>query len=196
MSHNSNRLFGAVVTLLLLAVGPAAGAADQGKWFVGVYGGDYDPGPSVVDDEATFGARFGYLLTPRVAISASVGVADAESKFDQSTFTGNVKGDFTFLDFNAFYMFRPEKRFRFTAGGGLGGAFASFDGQVTGPGATVVFSDFTDESLTLNAGFGPVFRINDQWILRLLNRYRWFENREDDEVDQETTLGVGYTFGY
>jgi hypothetical protein len=183
------------LTLVLLVAGPAADASDEGKWFGGVYGGNYSPGPDDVDDEGTFGIRVGFVLTPHVSISGSLGVVEAESDFNQTLFTGNVDGDFTFLDFNAFYIFRPESRFHFTVGGGLGGAFASFDGRVTGPGATLIFDDYTDESFTLNAGIGPVFRINDRWFLRLLNRYRWFEKREDDEVDQEITLGVGYVFG-
>ncbi len=195
MRQNAKRLFWVLVVLGIVVAGPPADASDEGRWFGGVYVGNYNPGPDVIDDEPTFGIRVGYVLSPHVSVSGSLGTADAESSFDQVTFTGNVEGDFLFLDANAFYMFRPESRFRFTLGGGVGGAFASFDGQVTGLGAVVTFEDFTDESLTLNAGLGPVFKINDRIFLRLLTRFRWFENREDDEIDQEITLGFGFAFG-
>ena len=54
-------------------------------------------------------------------------------------------------------MFRPDKKLRFTIGGGLGMAFASIDGQVTDGKTTLTFNDYTDDEvdreITLGVGF-------------------------------------------
>ena len=46
-----------------------------------------------------------------------------------------------------------------------------------------------DDSFTLNAGIGPVFKVGKVNI-RILNRWRYFDERDDDEIDSELTIGV------
>ena len=69
MRQNVNRLCWVLVVLGIVVAGPPAGASDEGRWFGVVFGGNYNPGPDVIDDEATFGIRVGYGLSPHVSIS-------------------------------------------------------------------------------------------------------------------------------
>ncbi len=135
------------------------------------YGGVYSPDPGGIDDVATFGLRAGYALSKQVLVSGSLGRVD----FDK------VDADVTLLDVNVGYAFRPDKRFSFVVTGGIGSAFIS-DGPF-------------DDSFTLNVGFGPAIGITDRLFVRLLNRFRWYENRVDNETDREITLGIAYRLG-
>jgi hypothetical protein len=42
----------------------------------------------------------------------------------------------------------------------------------------------------MNVGMGPAIQLNDRLALRILNRFRWYEDRSRDEVDQEITIGL------
>ena len=159
---------------LLVAMGSdtvASKTIPEGSWAVMAYGGVYSPGPGGVDDEATFGVRAGYALSNQLIVSGSLG----RVSFDQ------VDADITLLDVNVGYAFRPDKRLSLVVTGGIGSAFISNGGF--------------DDSFTLNVGFGPAIGITDRLFVRLLNRFRWYENRTDDEIDREITLGIAYRLG-
>ena len=51
------------------------------------------------------------------------------------------------------------------------------------------------DSFIMNVGMGPAIRLNDRLIIRILNRFRYFENRDDDNVDQEITVGLVVKLG-
>ncbi len=47
----------------------------------------------------------------------------------------------------------------------------------------------------MNIAIGPAIGINDRLMIRILNRYRWHEDRNDDNIDQEITLGLVVKLG-
>ncbi len=142
---------------------------EEGRWAVMAFGGMYLPNPGGIDDEAIYGIRGGYALTDRWLISGSLGHSDIGP------------GQQTQFDANVGYTFRPEKRLSLVVTGGMGAAF---------------YKDLAvDDSFTMNIGIGPAIGINDRLMIRILNRYRWHEDRNDDNIDQEITLGLVVKLG-
>ena len=161
-----------------------------------IFGGNYAPGPDdVLDDEATFGLRAITMLSPKVALVGSVSTVNFEDTVTDGMTVVNFDADILLIDISAGYVFRPDKRVNIALGGGIGGAFSSADGTFTTPLVKGFFDDFEESSLTLNAVVGPVIHLTQRIYLKPVMRVRWFENREDDETDVESTLAVGFKFG-
>jgi len=185
-----------VATLILLAGSPAEAQIEEGKWMGEVFGGSYSPGPDdVLDDESTFGLRAITMVTPKLAVVASVSTVNFEDRVSDGGTTVEFDTDVLFIDLSVGYVFRPDKRVNIALGGGIGGAFSSTDGSFSSPAVRGFFDDFDESSLTLSVVVGPVFHLSDRIYLKPLVRARWFENRDDDETDLETTLALGYKFG-
>ena len=91
------------------------------------------------------------------------------------------------------YHIRPDSRFVTTVYAGPGFAFITLDGVVAGPGGPVVaFTGLEDHSFTFHFGAGFKYDLKDNVYLRLASRLRYFEQREEDDLDQEVTIGVGW----
>ena len=188
-----------------------AKAPEAGSFAAGIYGGQYKPGPDILDDQGTFGIRFGWMYTKHVGFSASLGSIKWESDDDEvkrllekefpganlnaSNVRADVDVDILLIDVNAWYVFKPEKRFSFTVGGGIGVTSASADGEIRGPNGTLFFQDITDSSLTANIAVGSIIGITENFFIRLMPKARWYEGREEDAVDIESSLLLGWTFG-
>lgn len=187
------------ISVLAAAGSPAMAAApEEGGWALGVFAGLYSPGPDLFDDSETFGFRVGYRLTEHVGFAGSLGFVSLESEDDEMEdlgLDGKIESDLTLIDLSVAWIFRPEHRFSFVAMGGIGGSFSSTDVELTGPGGgTVRAEDFEDDSFTVNLGLGALIGLGDRMMLRIMPRARYFENRDDDEVDTETTIALGWRF--
>lgn len=168
MRTTTRQIFSALATFAAMT-GPMLAVAEnleEGRWAVMAFGGLYKPNPGGLDNEGIYGIRGGYGITDRVYASTSLGHSDIGP------------GDQTLLDVNGGYVFRPGKRLSMALTGGVGYAFYNDLGSSV------------DDSFTMNVGFGPAIGLNDRLVLRILNRFRWFEDRSDDEVDQEITIGL------
>jgi hypothetical protein len=119
----------------------------------------------------------------------------AEKEYEEGDFCVEIDADFTLADVSLVYIFKPEKKLSLGIGGGIGWAFASADVEVSGPSGSYTLQGLEDDSFTAHAILGPVLKLSDRVFLRLATRFRWFEGREDDEVDREITLGVGFVLG-
>jgi hypothetical protein len=199
------RLVNYAIGLALISIVATAGstafatAPDEGQYGLGVFVGMYQPAGDIFDDSTVVGLRFGAMLTEHVAVSASLGFVGLESDDDEMEdlgLTGDIDADLTLLDINAWYIFTPQKRLSFTVGGGIGGSFASVDADVTlSGGGKLKAEDVEGDSLTVNVGFGPIIGLGERTYLRLLPQFRYYENREDDEIDFQTSLMFGWTLG-
>jgi hypothetical protein len=189
----------ACMALALAALSPAAHAAapKEGKWAIGFYAGTYKPESDDLEDQDTFGVRLGYMFTKHVSFGGSLGLISTESDISGTGVSGEVDIDFTLLDFDFVYAFRPDKRFSIALGGGPGWAFASADGEVTTPLGTVSFEGADDDSFTMNAIVGGAIGLGKtrKFFLRPATRFRWFEKREEDDIDQEFTVMFGWALG-
>ncbi|MEE9255315.1 MAG: hypothetical protein V3U43_10290 [Pseudomonadales bacterium] len=137
---------------------------EEGSWAVMVFGGLHKPKPGGIDNEGVFGIRGARALTDRWVAVGSLGHSDIG------------RGQQTLLDANMSYVFRPDKRLSMVLTGGIGHAFVN---------------DIAErDSFTMNVGFGPMIGLNSRLMIRVLNRFRWFESRDDDNVDQEITIAL------
>jgi hypothetical protein len=186
-----------IAVLMVFVAGSHANAqVEEGQWMGEILGGNYAPGPDdVLDDESTFGLRVVTMLTPKLALVGSLSTVNFEDTVTDGATTVNFDTDILLVDFTAGYVFRPDKRVNIALGGGIGGAFSSTDGTFTTPTVAGFFEELDESSFTLNAAAGPVIHLTRRVYLKPLMRVRWFENREDDETDVESTLAVGFKFG-
>ena len=186
------------MTLLpAIFVSPANAALEEDMWIIYIYGGLYKPGPdNILDDEPAFGARVFHTFTETAGIMGTLG----RTSFDETITSGPFMGtmidlDLTLVDASFVYSFMPKRRFSPSVFGGVGGAFGSASGTIMGPMSGIIFSDLDDSSLTINAGIGTTAQFTDRFFMRLQSMWRFFENRENDETDQETSLNFGWRLG-
>jgi outer membrane beta-barrel protein len=148
-----------------------------------------------LDDDVTYGLRYGYNLTDNWGIEFSLGQTN-------SSVTGlagrDIDLDLTTFDVDAIYHFNPSGPFVPYLVAGLGYASADLDRPIVGTvdGITARIND--DEGFTANVGFGAKYFVTDRVSLRFDARYRYVDqvvNHFDDSLNTfETTLGVGFKF--
>jgi hypothetical protein len=82
-------------------------------------------------------------------------------------------------------------------GGGAGFAFANGTGKVQTPTGTISFEDAYSDSFTLNAIVGFPIGLGNakKFFLVPSTRFRWFEQREEDAIDEDVTLTFVWVFG-
>lgn len=171
----------AICTMSGATLAFAEGAFDKGRWAVMVFGGINKAKPHGVHNEVVYGIRAGYALTERFLVGGSLGHSDFGFG-EQTTIDGNVGYHFPLS--KKLYFLGPDfimERISMAFVGGAG--YAAFKNLGS------------SGSFTMNVGLGPAFVINDRLVLRILNRYRWFEDRNRDEVDQEFTMGLVVKLG-
>lgn len=160
---------------------------EQGKWILGVYGGVYQPSYDYVDDAGTGGLRLGYGAAEKVMVNISVGIAELDA--DAPTLTGELET--TVAEVTTSYIL----------GSGalglelfVGGGYAWIDddlvedvdpefGVCGGP------CQHNDNTWTLSAGLGPVLKLGPV-NLHLQYRWRYFIDRQNDEIDGEAVAAL------
>ena len=179
------------VGLLLAASVSAQVLPEQGTWLLGAYAGVYQPTYSFLDDAGTGGVRLGYAAAEKVMVTLGAGAAKADT--DDSALRGDA--ELTVLDINTSYIF----------GGGtfglelmVGAGYAWVDSNINeavegGFGVCQEDCDI-DNSWTLSAGLGPVMKLGPVNV-HLQYRWRYFLDRNDDEVDGEFAAAVMIPLG-
>ena len=149
-----------------------------------------------LDDDVTYGLRWGYNFTDAWGLDLSLGQAN-------TSVTGLPGGDtdldLTTFDVDAIYHFNSRGPFVPYVLAGVGYASADLDrpiiGTVSGVGPVRIDDD---NGFTVNAGIGAKYFVTDNVSLRLDARYRYLDkvvDRFDDSLNTfETTLGVGFRF--
>jgi outer membrane beta-barrel protein len=144
-----------------------------------------------LDDDLTYGLRYGYNFTDAWGLELSLGQTNTSVT---GLPTRDIDLDLTTFDVDAVYHFNPSSRFVPYVLAGIGYASADLDRPI-GVGAARI-SD--DNGFTLNAGVGAKYFITDTVSLRLDARYRYLDkviDRYDDSLNTfETTFGVGFQF--
>jgi outer membrane beta-barrel protein len=148
-----------------------------------------------LDDDVTFGARYGYYFTDALGIELSAGHSPNSVK---NVTGGDIDLDLTTIDVDAVWNIHNGTRVFPYVVAGVGYASADLDGRIQGTvgGQSVSVAD--DEGFTVNAGIGAKYFITDNFLIRAEARYRYLDkvvDRFDDSLNTvETTLGVGYRF--
>ena len=148
-----------------------------------------------LDDDVTFGLRYGYNFTPEWGLEASLGYSPNKAKGLEGR---DIDLDLTTLDLNGVYHFNTGTRFVPYMTAGVGYASAHLDHDILGTVNAQPVAIRDDNGFTLNAGFGAKYFATDKLLFRLEGRYRYLDkvvDRFDDSLNTfETTLGVGYQF--
>jgi Outer membrane protein beta-barrel domain len=186
-----NRVVAYMGTVLLTLSAGYAYAIDQkpGDWEYGFYAGAYLPDPSVLDTGPTGGMRIGYRVNENIALSGSLGYTSLDGEDGSGSSRVKADLDAALLDFNAWYIFFPEKRLSLTLGAGAGYAWGngSFDNNA---GNSINSGGLNQDSPTYNFAIGPIFRWTDRLDLRLMTRFRYFTDRQKNDTDREVTLAI------
>ena len=149
-----------------------------------------------LDDDVTFGVRYGYNFTEAWGIEAALGYSPNKVK---GLAGGDVDLDVTTLDLDGVYHFNPGGG-RFVpyvlAGFGYASAHLNHDLQGIVNAQPVTIRD--DSGFTTNAGAGVKYFATDALLFRLEARYRYLD-KVVDHFDHslntfEATLGVGWQF--
>ncbi len=149
-----------------------------------------------LDDDVTFGVRYGYNFTEAWGIDLSLGQTNTSAT---NLATRDIDLDVTTFDIDGIYRFNAGGAFVPYLLAGVGYVNADLDRQITGaiPGVGQVRIN-DDDGFTVSAGLGAKYSFNDVVSLRLDARYRYLDkvvDRFDDSLNTfETTMGIGFKF--
>ncbi len=149
-----------------------------------------------LDDDVTFGVRYGYNFTEAWGIDLSLGRTNTAA----TKLAGrDIDFDLTTFDVDGIYHFNSSEPFVPYVLAGIGYVNGDLDRPIAGTapgGGAVRIND--DNAFTFNAGVGAKWFVSDQVSLRLDLRYRYLDklvDRLDDSLNTfETTVGVGFKF--
>lgn len=205
MLRSENLVGLAALGALALNAAPAVAQVEANSQEVHAYGGELfgddltdtkiSGRTPKLDDDLTYGVRYGYNFTRNWGIELSLGQS-ATSVTELSS--GDVDLDLTTADVDAVWHFSTGSRFVPYVVAGLGYASADLDAPIRGTvnGAAVSIED--DSGFTLNAGFGAKYFATDRFLVRFEARYRYLDgvvDKFDDSLNTfETTLGIGWKF--
>jgi outer membrane beta-barrel protein len=193
------------IAVLAMQAAPASAQMQEGTQEVDVYGGELfgdkltdreiSGTTPELDDDITYGLRYGYNFTNSLGIEVSLGnTASSATKLAGQ----DIDLDLTTFDLDAVWNFDTNSKFAPYVLAGAGYAKANLDRPITGTvnGQPVSLDD--DEGFTLNAGVGAKYFVTDNVLLRLEARYRYvdtaLDNLDESLNTVETTLGVGWQF--
>lgn len=149
-----------------------------------------------LDDDVTFGVRYGYNFSDAWGLELSLGrTAASATKLP----TRDIDLDLTTFDVDGIYHFNSSQSFVPYALAGIGYVNGDLDRPIVGvaPGVGAVRIN-DDNAFTFNAGVGAKWFVSDAVSLRLDLRYRYLDkivDRLDDSLNTfETTLGIGFKF--
>ena len=197
-------MIGVAAAAALLQVGPALAQTEAGTQELHIYGGqlfgddltdrEVSGRTPELDDDVTYGLRYGYNLSDTWGIEVSLGRTQSTALLPGR----DIDLDLTTLDLDAVWNFNNRSRFTPYLLAGVGYASADLDAPIRGTvnGQQVTIND--DENFTLNAGIGAKYFAANNVVVRLEARYRYLDgvvDRLDDSLNTvETTLGVGWRF--
>jgi hypothetical protein len=182
--------------VLLVSAAPTAHAGlGEDVMFFEIYGGIYNPEVDALDSDTTYGVRLGGTIGTRLALSGTLGYFETDGRISTPSATGPIELSAWLADATMAYLFIPDSRVATLAlGGGIGAAFADFDGELTTDELRITFKNFGQNSFTLNLVGVAAFRLSQRLYVKPAFRWRWYEARDDNELDLEYTLALGFLF--
>ena len=159
-----------------------------------IWVGSYQPDPSFMDSDISFGLRSLVRRPDGMGFGGEIGYVSLSGEATSGGTTGSVDWDAIFLDgiFDLPIGHGKKAIPSFTFGTGL--AFASLHSKVEGRVGSIEVDDLDGTSFTLQAGFGVKFVLGQHFYLRPAARVRWFEARGGEDLDTEYIIGFGRTF--
>ncbi|MFQ5669066.1 MAG: outer membrane beta-barrel domain-containing protein [Acidobacteriota bacterium] len=172
--------------------------------YVGYFLGDDVADQSIMgstpelDDDATFGVRYGYQFTQRWGIEISLGYSPGTITDISGLPPGGgdeIDVDLFLVDVDAVYNFNPDAKIVGYVVFGVGGVTADLDSPIPGPNNTTIEDD---DGFTANVGGGARFFITDNFNIRAEARYRFIDaliSEMDDSLNTvEGTVAAEWVF--
>ena len=181
------------VLALLLAPVFSSAALAQGKDGE-IWVGYYQPDPSALDNDISFGVRSLFRRPDGLGIGVELGYVSVSGEATSGGLTGNLDWDAFFTDFLFDVPLGHGKKAIPSFFFGTGLAFANVDSSVEGRIGSIDVDDLDGTSFTAQAGFDVKIVVGDHFYLRPAARLRWFEARGGDDLDTEYVLGFGRAF--
>jgi hypothetical protein len=166
---------------LAVSFAPAAEAQGSYRWFE-IYGGYYDPGLDVLDNDITLGLRYGRRFNPNFGWELTGGFFDLNGDADRPL--AGTAGDASayFGEASAVWFIAGSN---FALLGGVG--FATVDVDIVGS-----TEDASDDAFTYHFGTFYEWDIGDKFFLKPQVRVRKFEGDTYEKSDTEYVLGLGW----
>ena len=139
------------------------------------------------DDTPTFGLAGGYRSSDKLGFKASLSWIDGDDTFGAPFEGSPLEIDVFFIDLSVMY-FPKGKRFYIYGGPGL----VDVEARVDIGGAELTGDEQTG---TVHAGFGSQFNFGEKAYFRLQSKARWVDSDVYDDIDFESTVGIGFRFG-
>jgi hypothetical protein len=167
--------------------------AQQGGWQyqLELFGGYYDPKPDVMDEGNLAGLRFGRMTQEMFRFDVTVGYFEGDLLTEEGDDRDLTYESF-FVNFDETLLLNPDGSVHPTVVVGVGWAWAKLVGHGSG-GLGSGFEKLDEGTLSVNAGLGLEVELGSRASLRPVVRARWFEARDQDEVDLEATLGIAFS---
>lgn len=168
----------------LFAFAPAASAQEKGEQNFDLYAGYYIPGIDDLDNDITYGLRYGSRPSDKFGWDISVGYFDLNQN-NQRPF-GRVisNADAYFVDLDGIWYVNGSD---FGVRGGIGFANVSVDVQGDRKGQS-------DDAFTYNVGLLYAFNFGDHYVVRPQALLRKFEGDTYEKTDEEYTISFGWRF--
>lgn len=175
-----------LLAVLALVLGVSAPTwAQNGMYNVEVFGGYLVPGLDQLDDDMTYGVRFGGRPADLWGWEIQAGYFDLQMPDNQAIVPGLVSDARAYpIDFSG-QWYPGGKNFVLYAGLGWTSAKISVTGDN---------NDKTDDAFTWNYGLGYKFNATDTFYVRPDIKWRNYEGDLYTEVDTEYTLSAGWKF--
>ena len=181
----NKRTIGFLLVLVALAAGMASPSyAAAGDYRFEGYLGYYTPGLAELDNDYTFGARFGSRPSDNWGWEINVGMFDLNNDVDRPA-AGTIGDANAYLvDFSGLW-FPGGGNFALFAGVG----FASVDIDIIG-----TTTDASDDAITWNLGTAYFWNVTEKFYIRPDLRWREIQGDTYDDTDMEYSIGFGWKF--
>ncbi len=143
--------------------------------------GDFD------DDTPTFGFAGGYRFNEKMGFKASLSWVDGDDTFGAPLEGSPLEIGLFFVDLS--FMYHPWGKNTFFYGGpGL----LDIEATIDRPGPDL---EADEQKASFHIGMGRIWTFGEKGYFRWQNKARVIDSDIYDDVDVETTIGVGFKFG-
>jgi len=191
---SSNRTLCVTLAALAMAAG-AVGTADaqyRDDWTLAGTVGYYDPDPDLIDSQTSFGLSLGHMVGDRWGYQLSASYVDPDQVVQPGI--AELEWDATFVDLAFHWVFGKGDLLVPSVFVGPGWAFVGGRLETSDQGGGTSQELLSDDSFTVNFGAAVRIDLGEQFFVWPQARWRYFEARDDDELDLEGLVAFGLKF--
>jgi hypothetical protein len=163
---------------------PAVQAQEAGQRVFEIYSGLYVPGIDDLDNDLTFGLRFGGRPSENWGYNVSLGYLDLQQNNTRPLDEYINSADGYFVDFSGIWYIAGSD---FGLFGGLGWGTVNV-------GLAGTTEDISDDALTYNYGLNYVWNFGEKYMLKPQVLWRKWDGDTYEKTDEEYTVSFGWRF--